>query len=364
MRRDVLNSMGSLWELGSQAASKFFLTASSTLPFGQHSDVYYNVNGEDRSSSRFGPEIMRLQDNAFPVSSYDVLRALESIMKGMHRDYVRWLDQHTQREYLSRSKTAVTSIPQEMEALLQYQALVFGFYYKLLEPLVVFNEVNEESYFQGIWGIGSNKFLHMCTQLGDALKKDSGASRAQLLYMLSSMYNGRQKLYTKVSSRRGLVGKIGSISVVTLPLVRAVDTPREISKFMLFDLPVIDFASENDGEVYAANGYGIRFDNRPILERDIIPSGSKKKWTMDAKMGVQFEGSPNGVVMTARCQGRPVGWFDPIAADVLILSTAYCAQQETDFPEDHDEPSPVRAVEVKDENWQSGHVVSTHTREL
>jgi hypothetical protein len=90
--RDVLNSMGSLWESGSQAATRFFLTTSSTLPFSQHSDIYYNVHGEDRSSFSFSSEIMRLQENAFPVSSFGVSRALESITKGMGPDHVRWLE--------------------------------------------------------------------------------------------------------------------------------------------------------------------------------------------------------------------------------------------------------------------------------
>jgi hypothetical protein len=172
--------------------------------------------------------------------------------------------------------------------------------------------------------------------------------------MISSMFNGRTKPYVEGSSRRGLVGILGSISVVTLPLMRAVDTPSEIFKFMLCDLPIIDLAPENDGEIYAGTGSGIRFDNEPILQSNIIPRAPSKKWTMHAKMGVKFAGSSNGVIMAARCDGRLVGWFNPLVADVLFLTTAYCAQEGEQSIVDHDEPTSVLAVEVKDNDWQRG----------
>ena len=352
--RDVLNKMGVCWTEGVKAAKDFCLTASAELPFGPNSDIRYQIDGEAKTQRRFTSDVIRLQGASIPRSSDVIMRTLERITKGMKAQDVNWLEQHTQLEYLRRSDVTYTSESKQMEALLLYQSLVFGFYYRLLEGLIVFNEADTETYFQGIWGLGSNKFMLMCAEMGNALEEVSGATRTQLLYMLSTMYNGRQKVFTEGSSRRGLVGILGSMSIVTQALMRPVDRPQDISKFLLFDLPIVDLAPEADGEIYAGRGTGIRFDNRPVLEFDITPRGPRKVWTMHAKMGVQFQGSPSGVVIAARCAGRVVGWFDPLAADVLFLSTAYCATDEYETPYCGDKGSVVRAVEIKDEHWQSG----------
>jgi hypothetical protein len=352
--RKSLNLMSKFWEDGAASAKHFKLVARCQLPWGPTSEVYYHIEGAHEPKYGFTPNILRLQSPTFPAPSHGISCALEEITKQMSSGDIMWLNQHTQLEHLRRVDTISTGESQQLEAFLQYEALVFGFYYELMKPLIVSDGIDEQSFFQGIWGYKSNVFLRMCTELGYNLSEEQGASRAQLLYMISSMFNGRTKPYVEGSSRRGLVGILGSISVVTLPLMRAVDTPSEISKFMLCDLPIIDLAPENDGEIYAGTGSGIRFDNEPILQSNIIPRAPSKKWTMHAKMGVKFAGSSNGVIMAARCDGRLVGWFNPLVADVLFLTTAYCAQEGEQSIVDHDEPTSVLAVEAKDNDWQCG----------
>jgi hypothetical protein len=136
-----------------------------------------------------------------------------------------------------------------------------------------------------------------------------------------------------------------------MPLLRNVDTPEEVCRFIIADLPVIDLASESDGELFAATGTGIEFDHQPVEPSDIIPHGPAKAWSLHAKMGAIFDGGENGIVMAARCSGRLVGWFNPLAADVMFLSTAYL-KNEVDFEETKD--FTIRGFEIRDEDWQKG----------
>jgi hypothetical protein len=81
------------------------------------------------------------------------LSALERLKAGLGTDGLQWLNMYTSLEYLDRGDSAVPSRRDEqMHPWLQYQALVFGFYYQLLEPLVAFDLVEEDTYFQGLWG--------------------------------------------------------------------------------------------------------------------------------------------------------------------------------------------------------------------
>ncbi|KAF2690287.1 hypothetical protein K458DRAFT_413093 [Lentithecium fluviatile CBS 122367] len=70
-------------------------------------------------------------------------------------------------------------------------------------------------------------------------------------------------------------------------------------------------------------------------------------------MGVSVEGGLNGVVMAAKCSGRLVGWFSPLAADVVFLSTAYVAVDQEAAPDDY-ETATVRGLEITDQDWQDG----------
>jgi hypothetical protein len=190
----------------------------------------------------------------------------------------------------------------------------------------------------------------MCTQFGSTLQKDMEVSRSQVLYMLASMYSGRQKSFVPGISLHGLRGIIGHVSVFSMSLLRNVDTPEQVCRFIIADLPVVDLASENDGELFAATGTSIEFDQQPVKPMDIIPHGPNKKWSLHAKMGVIFDGGESGVVMAARCSGRLVGWFSPLAADVMFLSSAYLRNVvDIETTEDF----RVTGFEICDEDWQN-----------
>lgn len=147
-----------------------------------------------------------------------------------------------------------------------YQALVFGFYFTLFEPLVILDFLADGSaastpnsaYFQGLWGRGNTRFLAMCTQFGQRLARETKFERTHVLYMLSAMYMGHTKMFVPNATRTGLLGLFGPMTtIVALPLVRTTDVPQELTRYAVFTLPVIHLSPDNeDGEIYAGTGLG------------------------------------------------------------------------------------------------------------
>ncbi|EKG22300.1 hypothetical protein MPH_00367 [Macrophomina phaseolina MS6] len=235
---------------------------------------------------------------------------------------------------------------------------MFGFYYQLFNQLLYFKLVEKNAYFHGLWGPGSATFLAMCTQFSKCLRESSSASRAHALYMLSTMYNGRRKVFQASSSNPRLIGVLGPTSVLALPLVRTTDVPEEIWKFAIIDLPIVDFVPlGSDGELVAGDPGGLQFAPATTLEKAraaIKPTMPSKKWTVHPSMNVFFGSEQgDGVVMAARCGGRLVGWFNPLAADVVFLSPAYLrdSKYESQICDE-----VLNAFDIDDEQWQAGKV--------
>jgi hypothetical protein len=167
------------------------------------------------------------------------------------------------------------------------------------------------------------------------------------------MYNGRRKIFNANSSVPRLVGIIGPISVLALPLIRTTDIPREIWKIAVVDLPIVDLDADNtDGELMASEGGGVSFDPTSESNRTgtaIQPAGPMQNWTVRPYMSIALGGEKaSGIVMAARCGKRLVGWFNPLAADISFLSSAY-------LRESYDQDDVV-AFEVRDQDWKSGKV--------
>ncbi|CZT08334.1 uncharacterized protein RAG0_13444 [Rhynchosporium agropyri] len=338
--RTTHNRMSHLWDLGSKAASKIYLVAEAEFPYTQDSEIYYVSENRDESLKRFGTEVLMLAERSFPEQSESVLLAIEVLAEGVEGEKLTWLHQRTELDFLKRAKVSIDDHTEENVALwLQYQALVFGFYYELLSQLISFDLVQEQAYFKGLWGHGSTTFLAMCVEFGDIMRRQRKISRSHVLYMLSTMYAGRQKSFAALSTGKGLLGIIGPISILAKPLLRTTDIPNEIASSMLVDLPILDLAPDVDGE----------------LQDCLKSQGQFQKWSIHAKMGVLFGDGMPGVVMAARCEGRLVGWFNPIAADVAFLSTAYVKKRHEEEA-DYTDTFTFEGFEVDDHDWQDGHL--------
>ncbi|KAI8630618.1 hypothetical protein F5Y19DRAFT_52081 [Xylariaceae sp. FL1651] len=354
--RQTINIMIELWELGWNAASKMKLRASAHLPFiSGETDVYFILDNDDPELSTFSSTVMMLTNGIFPERSESLFLAMEKLVENINPNDVLWLSTFLDLRHLNQREGIDKSIPTESQINLLWkcQALVFGFYYGLLEPLVSKNLVHEDAYFRGLWGEGSTMFLGMCVEFGGLLRTDGRVSRTHILYMLSTMYDARPKGFPRNSSPTGLLGILGSISILSSPLFHTTDDPEEISKFVLTDLPVLDLVAESNGELVGGHGGG--FPSRD-LNHDMPTRTSarspEKEWSLHAKMGTLFGDGGPGVVMAARCAGRLVGWFNPLAADVAFLSEAYLGRCH-DNKDEHIDRYVVMGYEIRDKHWQS-----------
>ena len=350
--RDVKQDMEMLWHQGVKAGRKVSLKPSASHPFTPTSDIDYSIDFEkervDKRTSNFGPQLNLLGSHAFPFATQSILAALELLIKGQSDTRIEWLERHTAPEYLQRQTSLPSKRRENIEIFQKYSALGFGFYHQLLRQLVSFDYVKRHTYFRGIWGDETPLFLTMCTQLSTELGRGS-VSRTHILHVLTSMYNGRQKMFSPSISRSGLLGIFGDISVLSMSLVQVSDRPTEISRFAVIDLPIIDLMpSENNGELYANHELGIDFFMKEMERGGVVTAQPPtSKWSVEAKMGMLFGEGEEGVVMAARCQGRLVGWFSPLAADVMFLSAAYQVDSR-----DQEADEPIKGFEVTDEQWQ------------
>ncbi|KAG9186311.1 hypothetical protein G6011_02867 [Alternaria panax] len=352
--RSLEDAMLQAWQRGTDAADDLALVGKADLPYGSINEIYYilEVTSGARVSRRYGPHIGMLADQGFPTDTKKILETLEWILVGEPPDSSRWLQNHVAQDYLLRvDSAAVLRDVEYNQVFFKYQACVFGFYYQLLRSVLCFNLVEPAAFFHGIWGVHSTTFLAMCTQLGRSLRRDERASRAHILYVLSAMYNGRRKIFSTTSPLPRLVGVLGPISVLALPLIRTTDDPERISKIAVVDLPIVDLNAESaDADLMASEGGGIRFafptepNHAAALTR---PTGPTNEWVVYPYMSMALSGeSTSGVVMAALCGRRLVGWFNPLAADISFLSSAYLRESPSE--------EGVVAFEVKDEHWETG----------
>ena len=190
-------------------------------------------------------------------------------------------------------------------------------------------------------------FISICIQFAQEFwERGRSVSRTHVLYMLATMYGGWQEMYSKASSKTGLLGVLGSISVLSASLLRVTDVPEEIAKFAVVDIPIIDLMSETNEELYACKDTIMDFFVDWSEPADVVPMGPAGRWSVHAKMGVIVGSDAPGVSMAARCNGRLVGWFSPLAADIAFLNTTYVTKRGED-----QETRTLKGHEVLEKHW-------------
>ncbi|KAK8103235.1 hypothetical protein PG984_016381 [Apiospora sp. TS-2023a] len=349
------------WKLGAKAASELTLVAISQLPYSAHLSeavCYELAENSAQYSRRYPPEVLMFSNKAFACKTQSILESLRLLFEGvLDSSEKEWLETHAGLEYLLRGNTESPK-SDGMESLwLRYQSLVFGFYYKLLEPLVCLDFLaTKDAYFRGVWGRNSTTFLAMCTQFGHELRTEEKVSRTHVAHMLAAMYGGRPKVHNLRSSRHNLLGVLGTTSVLALHLLRPSDKPQELARFAVLDLPIVHLVPEDDGDLYASSSYSIRFGAPSPAVKEIRQSRVPgNKWSIHSSMASVFAGGVPGVVLGARCDGRLAGWFSPAAADTLFLSSAYLRNDENG-QDSSDEC--VKGFEVLEADFQTGVIPS------
>jgi hypothetical protein len=262
--RALEDAMLQAWQYEKDAADHLDLLGKADGPYGHSSEVYYTLQVSDdlRVTRRYGPHTGMLSDQGFPADTEKTHNALKWTLVGEPADCSRWLHNHVAQDYLLRVENANAVYEQQYKSVyFKYQALIFGFYYQLLRQLLSSDLVENTAFFHGIWGAHSTTFLAICTQLRRCLRSDEKISRTHILYVLAAMYNGRRKIFNTTSALPRLVGVLGPISVLALPLVHTTDELKEISRITVVDLPIVDLVADSaDGDLMTSDGGGLHFE--------------------------------------------------------------------------------------------------------
>lgn len=131
----------------------------------------------DTPTSKFDSALTLLAQHAFPILFQSMLKALEILTKSLSQTRLEWLHRYTAVEYLSHQTTSPSQRKENTELFQKYSAIVFGFGYELLRPLVSFDHLKPDACLRGIQGDGSPLFLAMCTRVADDLSRNGKASR-------------------------------------------------------------------------------------------------------------------------------------------------------------------------------------------
>lgn len=100
----------------------------------------------------------------------------------------------------------------------------------------------------------------------------------------------------------------------------------------------------------------VRFEAPNLPKREIQVHGPQHKWSIHAKMGALFGDGQPGVIMAARYNGRLVGWFSPLAADIMFLSTCYQYPRHARDSSYKYNDTMRDCFEVIEKDWETGRV--------
>lgn len=323
--RQTKNDLRKFWFKGAQAAARISLRAVARL---RRTGIKYLVKDYDPCVSAWPGRLTDLSSEHFPVDSEMLLLALHDLMDSLSDQTEDWLYRSAKVDGgINDLDNSFTE--QQLNAFLCFQSLVFGYWYRLLEPWVSMQYIEHEVYFYGVWGFRDTYLLVMLRtaathfRLGLA-KPHEGLSREEMLQVLATMFTGRSKHRSERPRKQkpilshGMVAILDKISIVSMSLLKVSDDPQQQACFAVLSLPLINVLPDRDGELWTGDAAGIKLSPRTIMSEIITRKLPREQWSVHPKM-MTVGGRLNNVVMMARCGGVTVGVFNPADADAALL---------------------------------------------
>ena len=331
---DSKNRMEKFWAMGARAATAVKIKATSCGRW----DIRYVIGEYDKCTSRWPGILTGLADIHFPVTSETLLQALNNL----HNESRASGDDLT--DWLSNYLPFVSAVPnmswllklteKQMDCLLCYQCLVFGYWYQLIDSLISIRYTDTDVYLTSLWGFRDaylikavesvNYHMRACVNSDlDPLIR-SGAGRDEMIRLVGIMYAGRPaELECNINTlKQGLLALLGNISVVCMSMFCPSDDVTEIGKFVILTLPILDMLQDRGGELWAGKPTGIALSHEPRSSvQKLEKVRAKKTWSVHPK-GCLIDGCLSGVVLAARCDGVLVGTFDPVLADCVMIANS------------------------------------------
>ena len=321
----VKNDIRKYWFRGEQAAKKVTLVAVARMKIN---GIKYIVKDYDECTSHWSGRLTDLSSEHFPVDSEELLVALCKLMDDLSDDTEDWLYKAAKLDGgiddLDNNFTK-----EQMGAFLRFQALVFGYWYGLLDPWVCRDYLDAETYFYGIWGYRDTYLLvvlrTVATHFRKALKSpNEGLRRDQMLGVLSTMFAGRAKdnvhrpKMQKPILMHGMVAILDKLSIVSMSLLKISNDAQQQARFAIISLPIIPIMPDNDGEVWAGDASGILSQSSAHFSQHPTRELPNQEWSIHPKM-TTTGGRISDVTLMVRCGGVAVGTIDLDEADAILL---------------------------------------------
>lgn len=319
------NRIEKSWFRGAEAAAKVSLKAVARL---RKTGIKYIVKDYDECTSRWSGRLTDLSSEHFPVDSESLLAALNDLMESLPKETEDWLYRAAKLDG-GINDLDNTFTEEQMDVFLCFQSMVFGYWYKLLEPWISMDYIKHEVYFYGVWGYRDTYLLVMlraaATQFRYGLTKPhEGLSRDEMLPVLATMFAGRAK--HKVERPRkdkpilthGIIAILDTISIVSMSLLKISDEPQQQARFAIVSLPLVNVLPDRYGELWTGDAAGIQFQPCAKASQGSARVLPQQPWSTHPKM-TTIEGRISGVVMMVRCGGVTVGIINPADADAALL---------------------------------------------
>ena len=321
----IRNELAKYWHRGAEAAAKVRLKAVARI---RRTGVKYIVGQYDECTSLWPGQLTDLSSEHFPVDSETLLISLNDLIESLPEHLKPWFYRCAKLD-AGINDLDNTFTVEQMDVFLCLQSLVFGYWYKLLEPWVSRTYLKEETYLYGVWGYRDTYLLVMiraaATQLrlGNS-KLTEGLSREEMLRLLGAMFAGRFKDNTgrprkqKPILSHGMVAILDRVSVVSMSLLNVTDDAQHQARFAVVSLPIVNVFPDSDGELWTGDALGIQFRECPSPTLQPLGKVPRLEWSVHPKM-TTVDGRLSDVMMMARCGGVVVGGFNPADADAALL---------------------------------------------
>ncbi|MDI1489543.1 MAG: hypothetical protein OHK93_008824 [Ramalina farinacea] len=322
----IKNEIRKYWFRGEEAGKKVTLVAVARVKL---TGIKYIINDYDECTSNWSGRLTDLSSEHFPVDSEDLMVALCSLMDDLSDDNRDWLYKAAKLDGgINDLDNHFTT--EQMGAFLRFQALVFGYWYSLLDPWVSRDYLEGETYFYGVWGYRDTYLLVLlrtaATQFRLALEHPiEGLDRERMLSVLSTMFAGRAKDRPERPKKQkpilthGMVAILDKVSIVSMSLLRISNDAQQHARFAIVSLPIIPIMPNSDGEVWTGDGSGILSQSCAHPSQHPTREQPKQKWSVHPKMTTSGGRISDVVVLMVRCGGVAVGTMNPAEADAVLL---------------------------------------------
>ncbi|KAF1983213.1 hypothetical protein K402DRAFT_179914 [Aulographum hederae CBS 113979] len=355
----VKNNLASLWGMGAEAAEGVYLNVES-----DRRCLYYRVSAAQPCKRRWSSATLSLAEESFPITNDRICEAIEHLTGDDGGAFEKWF--RSNASYKRNCGRYITSLTRsysstELDMLLSYQAIAFGFWYRLLEDLVVTDYMQKGALLAGIWGAREQRVLNHMQYVSGILRRQSQhrITRVPVLRMMAMMFAGRsgptetESINDEFVPQETLVAILGDMSIACISLLKVPKEPQDCKRFAIMNCPILDLFGDQDGLLYSDGDGTFAYGppNEPVAASFELTRKSFQTPEWSVRPKVNFSGHHvRSVHLIARCNGIPCMAIGPHYADIGFLSNEHHHDKTAPSVQNNSPPVKIKGVEITEMN--------------